>query len=387
MAAKSPRQAAQKAKDVREAVQKELEFDPLIDASDISVKNMSGDVALNGTVPAYPQYLQAAAAAKRVQGVTRVHNHLMVDVPYASYRDDVLLTTDANNALAMNVSVPPGSVEASASEGNVWLTGMVGNRFQRDAAEQAVARLRERVASLAAKGKIEASPAPEPGRSRSSIGYLNRQLTRWSGQWQRNQTREQPAFGQLTRWLTEEMGRLTSDYPSTFVHGDYRLDNLILDPSTYQVRAVLDWEMSTFGDPLMDLALLLAYWEQPGDVLRQRVNVARNLTVAPGFWSRDRLLSEYLAATGVPDEHLTACLGLTCLKLATIMEGIHHRHQAGPALDDLSAGLGAMKDILSLMVTHRGYVRVFFEHHRELPPEAKRYVTAQRDAYESLRRR
>ena len=97
--------------------------------------------------------------------------------------------------------------------------------------------------------------------------------------------------------------------------------------------------MSTFGDPLMDLALLLAYWEQPGDVLRQRVNVARNLTVAPGFWSRDRLLSEYLAATGVPDEHLTACLALTCLKLATIMEGIHHRHQAGQALDDLSAGL------------------------------------------------
>jgi osmotically-inducible protein OsmY len=109
VAPKSPRQAAQKAKDIREAVQKELEFDPLIDASDISVKNMSGDVALNGTVPAYPQYLQAAAA-KRVQGVTRVHNHLMVDVPFASYRDDALLTTDANDALAMNVSVPPGSV-------------------------------------------------------------------------------------------------------------------------------------------------------------------------------------------------------------------------------------------------------------------------------------
>jgi osmotically-inducible protein OsmY len=141
VAPKSPRQAAQKAKDIREAVRKELEFDPLVDASDISVKNMSGDVALNGTVPAYPQYLQAAAAAKRVQGVTRVHNHLMVDVPFASYRDDALLTTDANNALAMNVSVPPGSVEASASEGNVWLTGMVGNRFQRDAAEQAVAGL------------------------------------------------------------------------------------------------------------------------------------------------------------------------------------------------------------------------------------------------------
>ena len=140
MAQKNPRQAAQMTKDIRHAVQEELEFDPLVDASGISVKNMNGDVALNGTVASYPQYLQAAAAAKRVQGVTRVHNHLMVDLPPADYRDDPMLTTAANNALAMTVTVP-GSVEAGASEGNVWLTGMVGNRFQRDAAEQAVAGL------------------------------------------------------------------------------------------------------------------------------------------------------------------------------------------------------------------------------------------------------
>ena len=127
-------------KDIREAVQKELEFDPLVDATGITVKNMNGDVALNGTVPSYPQYLQAAAAARRVQGVTRVHNHLMVDLPVADYWDDPMLTTAANNALAMSVTVP-GSVEASASEGNVWLTGMVGNRFERDAAENAVAGL------------------------------------------------------------------------------------------------------------------------------------------------------------------------------------------------------------------------------------------------------
>ena len=140
MAPKSPRAAAQKIKDIRDAVQKELEFDPLVDASGISVKNMNGDVALNGTVPSYPQYLEAAAAAKRVQGVTRVHNHLMVMLPPADYRDEPMLSTAANNALAATVMVP-GSVEASASEGNVWLTGMVGNRFERDAAEQAVAGL------------------------------------------------------------------------------------------------------------------------------------------------------------------------------------------------------------------------------------------------------
>lgn len=138
--AKDIREAAKKAKDIREAVQKELEFDPLVEAAGITVKNLNGDVALNGTVPSYPQYVEAAAAARRVQGVTRVHNHLMVVLPASHYRDDVMLTTAANNALALDISVPDG-VEASAANGDVWLTGMVSFGFQRAAAEQAVAGL------------------------------------------------------------------------------------------------------------------------------------------------------------------------------------------------------------------------------------------------------
>jgi osmotically-inducible protein OsmY len=140
VAPKSPREAVQMSKDIRDAVQKELQFDPLVDESGITVKNMKGDVALNGTVTSYPQRVQAAAAAKRVHGVTRVHNHLMVDLPFADYRDDPMLTTAANNALTMAVTVPR-TVEASATDGDVWLTGMVGNRFQRDAAEHAIAGL------------------------------------------------------------------------------------------------------------------------------------------------------------------------------------------------------------------------------------------------------
>jgi osmotically-inducible protein OsmY len=137
---KDIREAVNVTKDIREAVQKELDFDPLVDAAGITVKNMSGDVALNGTVPSYPQYLRAGAAAKRVQGVTKVHNHLMVVLPGADYRDDAMLTTTANNALTLSVIVP-SRVEASVSDGNVWLTGLVSNRFQRDAAEQVVAGL------------------------------------------------------------------------------------------------------------------------------------------------------------------------------------------------------------------------------------------------------
>jgi len=129
-----------KTKDIREAVEGELIFDPLVDPTNITVRNMNGEVALNGTVPNYPQYLEAADAARRVVGVTNVHNHLEVVLPPGDYRDDAMLTTAANNALALNVTVPHG-VEATAKDGNLTLTGTVSYGGQRTAAESAVAGL------------------------------------------------------------------------------------------------------------------------------------------------------------------------------------------------------------------------------------------------------
>jgi osmotically-inducible protein OsmY len=127
-------------KDIREAVESELSFDPQVDTADIAVRNLNGEVALNGTVPSYPQYLAAAAAAQRVGGVTSVLNHLQVVLPPDDYRDDSMLTTAANNALALNVTVPDG-VEATAKEGNLTLTGTVSYGSERTAAERAVAGL------------------------------------------------------------------------------------------------------------------------------------------------------------------------------------------------------------------------------------------------------
>ena len=197
----------------------------------------------------------------------------------------------------------------------------------------------ELVTTLARLHGLTPPPVP-PGRSSSATDYLRRQVTRWTGQWQHTATRDLPAFPQLARWLQNEVSGLTADYEVTMVHGDYRLDNLILDPGTSQVRAVLDWEMSTLGDPLMDLALLLVYWEQSGDALRRKVNVARNLTTGDGFWSRERLVGAYAGATARPLDHLPVCLALACLKLAVVMESIHYRHRSGQAIDPLSAGLG-----------------------------------------------
>ena len=127
-------------KDIRDAVERELSYDPLVDDSDISVKNINGDVALNGTVPSYPQYLEAAAAARRVAGVKNVQNHLEVVLPTEDYRDDATLTTVANNALTLNIAVPDG-VEATAKNGNLTLAGTVSYGSERTAAEQAVTYL------------------------------------------------------------------------------------------------------------------------------------------------------------------------------------------------------------------------------------------------------
>jgi len=129
-----------KSKDVREAVESELIFDPLVDPTNITVKNINGEVALNGSVPSYPQYAEAAAAAQRVAGVKNVHNHLEVALPPSDYRDDAMLTTVANNALELNITVPDG-VEATAKNGNLTLTGTVNYGSERAAAELTVAGL------------------------------------------------------------------------------------------------------------------------------------------------------------------------------------------------------------------------------------------------------
>jgi len=129
-----------KTKDIREAVERELAFDPLVDSANIDILNLGGDVALNGTVPSYPQYLQAAAAAHRVAGVRRVDNHLEVFLPDNDYRDNAMLTTAANNALTLDVRVPPG-VEAEAKDGNLTLSGVVDFGTQKAAAAEAVAGL------------------------------------------------------------------------------------------------------------------------------------------------------------------------------------------------------------------------------------------------------
>ncbi len=148
-----------RSQDIADAVQSELDFDPLVDPTDITVKDLNGEVALNGTVLSYPQYLEAASAAQRVEGVKRVHNHLMVKLPSGDYRDDTQLTTAANNALNWDVTVPPG-VEATARDGNLTLTGTVQFGTERTAAETAISGL---IGLRNVKDEIEINFDADPG--------------------------------------------------------------------------------------------------------------------------------------------------------------------------------------------------------------------------------
>ncbi len=126
-----------KTREIREAVEAELRSDPRLDDSKITVRNIGGDVALNGTVPSYRHYLEAAAAARRIYGVTGVRNHLEVVPPPENRRDDETLTGLANKALSLSAAVPD-TVKATARHGNITLTGTVHHGTERAAAHLAI---------------------------------------------------------------------------------------------------------------------------------------------------------------------------------------------------------------------------------------------------------
>lgn len=161
---------------------------------------------------------------------------------------------------------------------------------------------------------------------RTAEGYLQRQVARWSEQWQLTQVKPVKDVDRLAAWLASHVPAVTL---SAIVHGDFRIDNVILDPVSNQVRAVLDWEMSTVGDPIADLAVMLVYWTQRDDGRRAHVPVAEHITSAPGFWRRDHIIDAYASATGHALEHLDFCVALACFKLAVIMESIYMRAVKG----------------------------------------------------------
>ena len=170
-------------------------------------------------------------------------------------------------------------------------------------------------------------------------GYLSRQLSRWQKQLEASHSRELPGMDELIARLE---GSVPSESDATIVHGDYRLDNLLVDGSD-QVAAVLDWEMSTLGDPLTDVAVMLAYQQLAESTRPDSTGaVVTDAARAPGYLTRDEILERYASATGRDVGHIGFHLGLAFFKLAVILEGIHYRHVHGQTLGSGFDGIGDM---------------------------------------------
>jgi aminoglycoside phosphotransferase (APT) family kinase protein len=154
-------------------------------------------------------------------------------------------------------------------------------------------------------------------------GYLERQLARWKRQLEQSRTRDLPVLDEVHRRLAATVPAQVG--PARIVHGDFRLDNVILSP-TGRVLAVLDWELCTLGDPLADLGLLLVYWAEPGD---HTLPLGTAPTVMPGFPSRSALAEAYATRSGRDLSHLDYYLSFAYWKLAVILEGVLARHATG----------------------------------------------------------
>ncbi|HSE71426.1 MAG TPA: phosphotransferase family protein [Nocardioidaceae bacterium] len=179
-------------------------------------------------------------------------------------------------------------------------------------------------------------------------GFLERQVRRWKKQLDGSHSRTLRGADELHAALEQ---RLPEQQPPAIVHGDYRLDNCLVDDED-RIAAVVDWEMATLGDPYTDLALLVVY---------QRLAtlggaIVADASTAPGFLSNEEMLALYEQRSGRPLGDLGFYLGLAYFKLAVVLEGIHYRHihgqtvgsgfdNVGDAVEPLvAAGLSAMKE-------------------------------------------
>lgn len=153
-------------------------------------------------------------------------------------------------------------------------------------------------------------------------GYIERQLRRWLAQWEQGRTRELPLVEDVHR-------RLAANVPKPqgagIVHGDYRLDNLIVS-SAGEVLAVLDWELCTLGDPLADLGLLVVYWGEPGDTFTALESPP---TQVPGFPTRRQVAERYADRSGRDLSELDFYVAFGYWKLACICEGVYSRFLSG----------------------------------------------------------
>ena len=177
-------------------------------------------------------------------------------------------------------------------------------------------------------------------------GYLERQLRRWTGQLELTlpHTRPLPDLEAVGAWLRDH---LPESGPTTLVHGDYKLDNVMFAPQApARLVAILDWEMSTLGDPLADVGWMISFWREKEDAADDIFAETSRVTEMPGFAARADLIERYASRTGRDLSDLSWYVVLAIWKLAILLEGSYARHLAGmtddPFFERMEAGVPAL---------------------------------------------
>jgi len=175
-------------------------------------------------------------------------------------------------------------------------------------------------------------------------GYVERQVTGWAGRYDNARTDDHPEMEELSSWL---LANQPADGTPALIHNDYKYDNLMLDAQEMtRIVAVLDWEMATIGDPLMDLGTTLAYWIEPSDPEELHFR-AFGPTMLPGSMSREELVSRYFEKTGLATDRLHFYCGYGLFKLAVIIQQIYARYVRGHTQDPRFADLSTTVEHLA----------------------------------------
>lgn len=175
------------------------------------------------------------------------------------------------------------------------------------------------------------------------LGYVQRQVEGWTARWEKSKTDEVPSVEQLAKWLDANQ---PSESGACLIHNDFKYDNLILDPKQPgRIIAVLDWEMATLGDPLLDVGTTLGYWIEEGDHPAFKA-LGLGMTALPGNYTRAQLWERYLRKSGRASRPATWYHAYGVFKIAVIAQQIYARYRAGVATDARFASLGEAVGLL-----------------------------------------
>jgi len=169
------------------------------------------------------------------------------------------------------------------------------------------------------------------------IGFVTRQVKGWSERWQRSKTSELLEIDRVIDWLADRIPPEpdpAAGRPATLVHNDFKLDNTMLDPNDpSRVVAVLDWEMCTVGDPLIDVGIFLCYWAMKDDPEARRESISP-VTTEPGWMSRQDVVERYAEKSGLELSGIAFYEVFALFKTAVVLQQIYYRYVKGQTHDE-----------------------------------------------------